>query len=227
MSINRICNNDYTRFIYVWIVYENIKKKSPLAWTWQYRAQEPFQYDYYTPKKPFRRESTSLYRTGCFDMLRQSGRSSLFVLRGDTCIQCQKVPVPCKNLIQSVLLQKTATPILFTGIGKIGSSLTMEYIIRWVGSFSSTFSQPVYRSSTSHDYPTRERSGNPDLAPAIVNPATQTSLPHQAQSCWEDNISCSNGQMETHHPSIYKSTPRCYSHLPTWDHPSLASRIGS
>ena len=36
-------------------------------------------------------------------------------------------------------------------------SLTMEHLTRWVGSSSSTFSQPFYRSSTSPDYPTREK----------------------------------------------------------------------
>ena len=64
-------------------------------------------------------------------------------------------PVPCKNIIQSVLLQKPVTPLL--SIGRMESSLTLEHIIRWIGSSSSIFSQPFYRSSTLHDYPTRKK----------------------------------------------------------------------
>jgi 4-hydroxybenzoate polyprenyltransferase len=66
-------------------------------------------------------------------------------------------PVPCKNLIQSDLLRKTGTPVLVTVIGRIGSSRTMEHIIKWVGSFSSTFSRPFLLLSLSDDCPAKKK----------------------------------------------------------------------
>jgi len=65
--------------------------------------------------------------------------------------------VPCKNLIQSDLLRKTGTPVLVTVIGRIGSSRTMEHIIKWVGSSSSTFSRPFLLLSLSDDCPAKKK----------------------------------------------------------------------
>ena len=76
--------------------WREILKMSPLAWTWQYRAQDPFQWWllYTTNSSGWNQQ----VRNGQVVLIccGNQGRPPLFILRGDTCTPPKAAaPVPC------------------------------------------------------------------------------------------------------------------------------------
>ena len=69
----------------------------------------------------------------------------------------ERTPYRAKTSSQVFYSRKTAIFLRSQWVGRMEPSLTLEHKIRWVGSFSSTFSPPFSPSSTSDDYPTRKK----------------------------------------------------------------------